>query len=369
MDRSSAASLVSSVVVSGQPFDETLDFFTNAGFRLDRISPAEDPSLALVSRSSLSITIDRAVAPTPTTFELEVDESDLDRIGSELLGPNMATIRFVARPSIRIPPLVERYEVVKSAESSWIAGRAGMRYRDLLPSRLGGRFAASTIEVCDGGPVPDTVHYHGVEFQVICCIKGWVQVVYESQGHPFIMRTGDVVLQPPYIRHRVLSSSPSARVVEVSSPAQHDTFVDHELVLPVDECDPLRTTPEPSRLFTGQRFVHHVADQAEWRRWRHPGFEVQISAISGATNGTAGVQVVRNVDAAGWSPLQHQSDLHLLYILSGTATVHTLEATHGHSDGLSRGDAVTFPRHMAWGLVDCSVDFSFIEVTLPALME
>ena len=57
-----------------------------------------------------------------------------------------------------------------------------MHYRDLVPSRLGGAMIASHIRIPDGGPVPDMVHFHKVGFQLIFCVKGWVDVVYEDQG-------------------------------------------------------------------------------------------------------------------------------------------------------------------------------------------
>ena len=37
----------------------------------------------------------------------------------------------------------------------WVIGRAGMRYRDLIPGRLGGSIIASHIRIPDAGPVPD----------------------------------------------------------------------------------------------------------------------------------------------------------------------------------------------------------------------
>ena len=90
-------------------------------------------------------------------------------------------------------------------------GRAGMLYRDLIPSRLGGRYIASHITIPDGGPVADWVHFHRIALQMIFVRRGWVRVVYEDQGEPFVMNAGDMVLQPPEIRHRVLESSPGAR--------------------------------------------------------------------------------------------------------------------------------------------------------------
>jgi hypothetical protein len=62
-----------------------------------------------------------------------------------------------------------------------------MHYRDLLPSRQGGRFIASHIRIPDGGPVADDVHHHDVRFQLIHCVAGWVRLVYEDQGEPFVL--------------------------------------------------------------------------------------------------------------------------------------------------------------------------------------
>ena len=67
-------------------------------------------------------------------------------------------------------------------QAPWVIGRAGMLYRDLVPSRLGGAMIASHIRIPDGGSVPDMVHFHKVGFQLIFCIKGWVDVLYEDQG-------------------------------------------------------------------------------------------------------------------------------------------------------------------------------------------
>ena len=126
-----------------------------------------------------------------------------------------------------------------------------MMYRDLVPGRQGGAMIASHIRIPRGGPVPDYVHYHGgIHFQLIYCYKGWVRLVYEDQGPPFVMHVGDCVLQPPGIRHRVLECSDNFEVVEVGSPAEHETRVDHDLELPTSSVD-------RQRLFSGQQFHFH----------------------------------------------------------------------------------------------------------------
>ena len=114
----------------------------------------------------------------------------------------------------------------------WEVGRAGMLYRDLIPGRVDGQVIASHIRIPDGGPVGDWVHYHHVQFQMIYCHRGWVKVVYEDQGEPFVMRPGDCVLQPPEIRHQVLECSDGMEVVEVAVPADYETKADPDLELP-----------------------------------------------------------------------------------------------------------------------------------------
>ena len=82
------------------------------------------------------------------------------------------------------------------------------------------------------------VHYHTVGFQLIFCYHGWVRLVYEDQGPPFILKAGDCVIQPPQIRHRVLESSENLQVVEIGVPAEHITTVDHEMELPTRASQP-----------------------------------------------------------------------------------------------------------------------------------
>ena len=103
-----------------------------------------------------------------------------------------------------------------------------------MPSRAGGAVVASHIRVATNGPVPDYVHYHRVQFQMIYCVRGWARLVYEDGGPPSIMKAGDCVVQPPTIRHRVLESGDGLEVVEVSCPAEHETMADPDMQLPTE---------------------------------------------------------------------------------------------------------------------------------------
>lgn len=273
-----------------------------AGLRLDVIMPADSPALAELSGGGRHVRLQRrAEAPAPDT------------------------------------------------------GRAGMVYRDLLPEREGGRFIASHITIADGGPVPDYVHHHDVRFQVIHCVRGWVRVVYEDQGQPFTMRAGDTVLQPPHIRHRVLESSPGLEVFELTGPAEHPTFVEHEVTLPT-------VATRPDRDFGGQRFVHHELATATWTPWRATLFEAADSGIGAATAGLGGTRTVRATAGAQLPASRHDAELVLWFVESGAATL-TVGADVRR---LTVADAVAIPAGVDHALTDCTADLSFYEVTLPA---
>jgi quercetin dioxygenase-like cupin family protein len=189
--------------------------------------------------------------------------------------------------------------VSRLADAAWTVGRAGMLYRDLVPGRDGGRVIASHIRI-DGGPVGDWVHFHRVRFQIIYCYRGWVRVVYEDQGPPFVLREGDCVLQPPTIRHQVLEASPGLEVVEVTSPAEHETCADAGLALPTAEV-------RAERRFGGQPFVRHQAAAAGDAAVRDLG-------IGAATGGLAEARVVRAGEAAPRAPA---AGLRIAFVVDG----------------------------------------------------
>jgi quercetin dioxygenase-like cupin family protein len=189
-----------------------------------------------------------------------------------------------------------------------------MRYRDLVPSRLGGRVIASHIHIPNGGPVPDYVHYHRISFQMIYCKSGWVRVIYEDQGESFVMQSGDCVLQPPEIRHRVLESSDNLEVIEIGSPAEHETFAEHEIKLPT-------STLRPDRDFSGQKFVRHIASESPWLPWRVSGFVSRNTGIDKATNGLASAETVCGKQFAVMSQTNHEFSLMFLFVLKGSISL------------------------------------------------
>src|SRR5689334_17193000 len=269
--------------------DRGIALLKHLGLRLDTIFPADDPTVALLSGSGTRVRLVRSAA------------------GSALEPAVPAEIRAV--DAADLPAVRPSFVIARPDDAAWKIGRAGMRYRDLIPDRQGGRYIASHIRVPDGGPVPDYVHFHAIQFQVIYCYRGWVRVVYEGQGEPFVMQAGECVLQPPRIRHRVLEASPGLEVVEIVVPAVHATHVDHERALPSGEV-------HVDRVFDGQQFVRHVPSAARFGPARIPGFEACELGIAAATRGLASVHVLR-ARAPDRQVLQHGAELLFHVVLRG----------------------------------------------------
>jgi quercetin dioxygenase-like cupin family protein len=241
-------------------------------------------------------------------------------------------------------------------DGDWKIGRAGMRYRDLIPGRLDGHAIASHIRIPGGGPVPDYVHFHRVHFQMIYCYRGWVKVVYEDQGPPFVLEAGDCVLQPPRIRHRVLEASPGLEVIEVGCPAVHETHADPELQLP-------NGAHNPDRKFGTQTFLRHVARDAAWKPWRRPGFESRVLGLGAATGGVARAHVARAREPEGSGDLQHDAELMFLFVLQGSVTL----TCQNRDPALMRaGSACVIPAGLTHSLGHASADLELLEVALPA---
>lgn len=297
----------------------SIDDLHRDGFRLDVIYPADEPHTAMLSK------------------------------GREI-------VRLTSRPDLPPPddalPSFAAEFVVTGAGASPGHGRAGMLYRDLIPGRLGGRYIASHILIPQGGAVGDWVHFHRLALQMIYVRKGWVRVVYEDQGEPFLMHEGDLVLQPSEIRHRVLESSEGLEVIEISAPALHPTFAEHQLKLP--------NSPNPSRQFGEQRFLHHVAAKTAWTPFS--GAEAQETAMRAATAGLADVRTVRSDGATTIGFAAHDGELIFGFVLDGSAM---LEFRGKHE--LHAADSFVIPPGENWGLTAVTGDFRLLHVTTAQL--
>jgi len=299
-----------------EDFNAGLERLRDQGARLDIIWPADDPHSAILTHEGMRV-----------------------RLTSRPDAPPVSTDLPDFRPEF----------VLTRAGNEAGEGRAGMHYRDLIPRRLGGRYIASHITIAEGGPVADWVHYHRIALQLICVRRGWVRVVYEGQGEPFVMAAGDMVLQPPGIRHRVLESAPGLEVVEVTCPALHETFADHELALP-------NGTSGAARDFGGQLFLHHQAAETPWTAWH--GAEAQATAVREATGGLAEARIIRR----GTSPIiavpAHEGELVFGFLLEGSARLE-----RGEDWPLGPADSFVVPPGEGWQLTEMSADLRLLHIT------
>lgn len=291
-----------------------IDDLKRRGFRLDVIYPADEPQAAVLSSAEETVRLlVPAAPPLPDA----------------------------------LPPFAPGFLLTRAGSGTG-QGRAGMVYRDLIPGRLGGRYIASHISITEPGPVADWVHFHRIRFQMICVRKGWVRVVYEDQGEPFVMNAGDLVLQPPEIRHRVLENSAGLEVVEVGCPAVHETVADHDLELP--------NGVDRERRWSGQHFLHHIAADTGWTPFG--AGQAQETAIGEATAGLAEVRTIRRAGSPELAFPAHGGELVFGFVLDGSA----LFARDGGLP-LAAADAFVIPPGEQWRLTQCSDDFRLLHVT------
>jgi quercetin dioxygenase-like cupin family protein len=297
-------------------FNPALDLLRRLGLRLEILYPADDPHTAILTDQGMRVRLTSCPDAPP--------------------------------PSGALPEFLPEF-VVTHAGTDPVEGRAGMHYRDLIPGRLGGRYIASHIMIADRGPVADWVHFHRIAFQLICVREGWVRVVYQDQGEPFVMAAGDMVLQPPGIRHRVLESSPGLEVVEITCPALHETLADHEMALPNGDS-------ATARDYEGQRFLHHVAAKSRWVEWH--GAEAQATGVREATGGLAEARILRPGASPDIAMPAHEGELVFGFVLDGSVRLE-----HGEGRRLGPADSFVIPPRRSWRMTHASEDFRLLHLT------
>lgn len=320
------------IVVTTRDFDASFAFYTGLGLRVEQIFPADAPRRATLVASGLRIHLEVG-DPRSATIRIRSSETD----PANLVAPEGTTIEFVpAHSSVDRPELLSSLTITGPGDG-WHAGRAGMLYRDLVPDRQGNCVIASHIRIPTGGPVPDYVHFHEVGFQLIFCHRGWVEVVYEGQGEPFVLEAGDCVIQPPTIRHRVLRSSDEMHVVEVGYPAEH-----------VTKADPTTSLPSPAlpsdHEWDGQRFIRFHSKSTTWTT--DGSVSVADTGVRAATGGRADVRVIRGDRGSSWSSSPTPArTFRMLFVLEGTARLtvgdRTFEAPDSTTTTIPVGQIAT----------------------------
>lgn len=357
--------IVSSEVVvpykSDIDFTKLLDFFLQLGFRLDVIYPAESPKVATLFGYDLNLRIipDNDLVAGKIILKYK----DLSSY-NQLVAPNGTIIEFQYFDKLAelvIPQCIPQVIFSRSLDGKNDIGRAGMMYRDLLPGRLGGKYIASKITIANSGIVKDWVHYHHIKFQMIFCLKGSVRLVYEDQGEPFWLHTGDCVTQPPLIRHRVLESSENLHVVEIGCPAEHFTIADHEMSLP-------NSNYNPERKFKDQLFLHHVHDENNFKSSSEGYLSQQFLNMMDYTNGITDACIYKKATdgIVSSSILKFPSipgDTNFCYVIKGSTRL-IINDNDNMNMVLNTDDSISIPLRSSWEIFDSSDDFQMLHVTL-----
>ena len=123
------------------------------------------------------------------------------------------------------------FSVSRAKDAVYKTGMRSFREdRDLgIAGATHGQFRAHGIRSKKDGPGAHDrhttgPHQHRCDFQMFYVLKGWMRFVYEGQGeHTF--HAGDCVLQPAGIVHNELECSDDVEILEIYSPAVHETRV------------------------------------------------------------------------------------------------------------------------------------------------
>ncbi|MGJ8663466.1 MAG: cupin domain-containing protein [Marinicella sp.] len=344
------------VVINCNDLTAEMNFFIEHGFKLQQVLPADNPRMVRLAAYGLVLELLQSKLPNNTVLKLPIGLSELSLPSNSPSGVSLMAQELLEN-AYHLPNVIEFKVNRFNAAESWITGRAGMLYRDLINDRLGGAMIASNIMIPEGGPVADHVHFHNIQFQLICCVKGWVQVVYEDQGDSFILQAGDCVTQPPGIRHQVLAASDGLEVVEIGLPAEHMTTLDYVMQLPTAKQLPKRT-------FSGQTFCHHQHEKAEWQAWQHhPDMLVCQTDVAAHSQGLASVHMIKAINQQTEAlSLLHKDELRFYYVTQGAAQ---LTDSKGHKQPVQNRDSWVLPPHEEVTLSHIAADFSCIEFVLP----
>ena len=125
----------------------------------------------------------------------------------------------------------QRFSASLAKDAVYTPGlRSFMEYRDLgVEAATHGQFRAHVVRIrkdATGDHALHTtgLHRHLCDFQMFYVLKGRIRFVYEGQGER-TFHAGDCVVQPAGIVHNELDCSDDLEILEVYSPAVHQTVV------------------------------------------------------------------------------------------------------------------------------------------------
>ena len=148
------------------------------------------------------------------------------------------------------------------------------------------------------------------------------------------------------------------QVIEIGCPAEHETWADPDTTLPTGAIDVQRGFGAD-----GHRFVFHQAALAKWTPARLTGWESRDTGIGAATDGVAGVRVLRPVGEPQPATTSHSGEFQFHFVLDGAIT---LQRGDYERLRLTEGDSFVVPAHVAYTISEPTTDAQLLDVTLPA---
>ena len=202
--------------------------------------PADQPRTAVISGHGLCLRLERDDAGWPGRLRLDERRAAPaprpDGRGAERHGRRARRSRAAAgRATVGRPP---RADAGRRTATPAVSAGPAMHYRDLLPAAREAGSSPRTSRSPTADRCRTTSTTTASASRSSTAAGAGCASVYEDQGQPFVLEAGDCVLQPSGIRHRVLESSAGLEVIEVTSPAEHPTHVDHDLPLPTVDRPP-----------------------------------------------------------------------------------------------------------------------------------
>ena len=129
----------------------------------------------------------------------------------------------------RLTDAPQRFTVSQHDEADFKPGglRSYSAYRDLgVAAATNGLAHAQVIRMI--APFRSELserHHHNVQFQMVYCLKGWLETEFDGVGRQRLI-AGSCWVQPPGIRHTVVGWSDDCELLEIFMPAQHETVSD-----------------------------------------------------------------------------------------------------------------------------------------------
>ena len=188
-------------------------------------SPAKKPVKPVASSSKVAA---KKSAATPVTAQPAAKKAATAKKAPA--APKSAVAKTTKSAKPPKPPKVnwkpQSFVATHRKDAEFKTGlRTYAAYRDLLTDKATGGAVQSHVIRLIGKCDPKTVsipHYHGVQFQMLYMLKGWMIGEYEGQGR-VKMTAGSCWIQPPGIRHQVIDYSDGCEMIEIILPADFDT--------------------------------------------------------------------------------------------------------------------------------------------------